>query len=173
MTSMTQGSEITVVVMERGADWPACIDACRRVTPDTVIIAQGDDEAPPALTRRVEARLAALAREVRPVRAAVIAMSRSGDLAAFDSRSRLARSLLRALNATAAEGTLWLCGSAAMPDSARHHLIALAGTLTSMLGSSGVGIAVRFADRARPESGDSQVRAIDPELVLRPLASAS
>jgi len=160
-----------MVVMERGAGWPACIEACRRITPDTMVIAQDDEELPDAFARRVQARLAALAREVRPVRAAVIAMSRAASSAVLEARSRLASSLLRALNEAPAEGTLWLCGTVAMPDPARHHLIALAGTLTSLLGTSDVGIAVRFADRAGQARHDSQVRAIDLDTVR--LASAS
>ncbi len=170
---MESGSEITVVVMEHGAPWPECVRSFRRTTPDTVVIAQADDEDPAQLARRVRDRLASLTREGRPVRAGVVAVSRRADSTVFEARTQLARLLLRALNGTSAEGTLWLCGSPALPDAARHHLIALAGTLTSQLGGSGVSIAIRFGASEDARRRDSYVRELEPRSTLRPMANIS
>jgi hypothetical protein len=168
---MSQGSEITVVVMERGAQWPGCIESCRRVTPDMVVIAQDAGESPEALARRVEARIVALHRENRPVRGAVIAVSRRSDEVSLECRSRLARSLLRALNATETTGSFWLCAPPAAAEGVRHHLIALAGTLTSMLGNSTVGVSVRFPERGDAARHDSATHAIGT--VVAPMSNAS
>ena len=172
-TRMRRESDIAVIVMERGAVWPSCVDACRRITPDTVILAQDDDESCEMLGRRVRARLEALRREGRPVRAGVVAVSRRADAETFESRASVARSLLRALDESMEVGTLWLSAPHGIPEAARHHLIALAGTLTGLAGASDVVVAVRFADRRNAESGESATRARVHVGADRPLATAS
>ena len=152
----------TILVLEQGAAWPERLATWRQAATDTVVIAQDAQEHPFLLARRVESRTARLLAEGRPIVAAVLAVG-SGAPAldqrdATEGRTRVTRALLRTLHESRGEpGTLWIGAPAHLSDADRHDLLALAGTLTTLLQGSGVTIAVRFGEaapeRARPASG--------------------
>jgi|GEM_PF-5078290 len=150
----------TILVLEQGAAWPDCLASCRRGGTDTVVIAQDELEHPLLLARRVESRAARLQAEGRPIVAAILAVGGGRDAPDdAEGRARTARALLRSLQESpGTPGTLWLTAPPRPSDVTRHELLALAGTLTSLLHGSGVTIAVRFGEvepeRARTASGD-------------------
>ncbi|MBN2194513.1 MAG: hypothetical protein JW751_16975 [Polyangiaceae bacterium] len=148
----------TVVVLERGSAWPSCLTACRRFAPNTVVIAQDELEHPMLLARRVQARVARLVAEGRPIEAAVIAVGEEPTassrfaMAYAESRARTARVLLRYLNETSdAPGTLWFSVANSAAESTRHELMALVGSLTTLTPAPRTAIALRFGEDPRAE----------------------
>jgi hypothetical protein len=145
----------TVVVLERGAEWPEHLLAPRTDSSDTVVIAQDEREHTLLLARRVESRIARLRAERRSIEAAVLAVSEPSLVAApghgVEGRGRVARALLRALDGRAGQpGILWISAPEVAADRVRHELFDLAGSLTSTLRRGQPTIALRFGSGAPP-----------------------
>ncbi len=135
---MSLPTEVSLVVVERGARFPAFI-ARERVAPDCRVISQQAGETPGALTQRVVARLRALTAVGTAVRTSVVAVGGDRSEAAAAARYRIARALVvaRPLHASA---ELVIATPGPAP---RHDLYELAGAVCSTLGSTEVTVRVR------------------------------
>ena len=142
-------SSVLVAVMEHGSVWPDCIQHCRRLTPDSVIIAQSTDETPSALAQRVLGKVAALESQGRHVSTGAIAAASTPSDSMTTARVQIALGLLRSMcQGAPGQGKLCLVGSELMKPEARHQLMALAGMLMSSVASPPPAIDVRFTDGA-------------------------
>jgi hypothetical protein len=136
MTGMTcsfnSSNYVLFAVMERGSSWPSCIQQCRRLTHDSVVIAQHADETPVELLERVRKKLRALTSEGRRVSTAVLATAEAPPADLVACRDQIAQALLQATDdAEGLEAKLCLVGSASMRATVRHDIMALAGKLVN------------------------------------------
>jgi hypothetical protein len=130
-------SRVSLVVMERGSDWPGHVGGL-----DEVVALTHDDE---ALLECTCDKLAALRAASRSVRIAVLACNRSCGAAARERRASLARSLLAAVS----EGTfgrLVLSVNARASAVLRAELLALVGALMPEMGRATATISVHFKE---------------------------
>jgi len=161
--------QVLFAVMERGSVWPACIQHCRRLTPDSVVIAQDADETPADLAHRVHRRVRTLASEGRTVGTGVIAAADGPRPEATSARVKIALLLLQSMRRGGVdEGKLCLVGSEAMGPDARQRLMALTGMLLSELTGPPPVIDVRFGDGT-----PSGARHACPHVSLEALARAA
>ncbi len=136
-------NNVSLVVMERGSDWPGHVASMEDV------VAFSPDE---GLVHRIEEKLHSLRSHSRSVRVAVLACSDTSSAASAEQRYRVARALLAAV-ARSRLGRLVLCAGAHASEGLRCELLNLAGALTSELGpSSATTVCLRFA---QPGGGDS------------------
>lgn len=148
-----QPGEVLLVVLERGAAWPACVEDCRlrTGTADTVVLAQSEDESPCELAQRACKRLASLLASGRGLQTAAIAAGDATDLDVLASRCAISQAVLRGMRqATDAGKQLWLVAPQRASHGTRHQLMALAGTLTSGHGDPELSISVQFPAGDKP-----------------------
>jgi len=86
-------TEVTVVIIERGAKWPSNVDELRRNAPESVVLAQSPDESPDDFAARVQSRLARLESSDRVVRSAVLAAGPATGTEMVAARRRMAHAL--------------------------------------------------------------------------------
>jgi hypothetical protein len=142
---------VLFAVMEQGSAWPTCIQHCRRVTPDSIVIAQDIGETPPQLAERVRRRVRALTAEGRVVGTGVLAAAEEAPQDASSARVQIALTLLQSMRRGTDEGKLCLVGSGRMQPHAREQLMALTGMLMSELSGPPPTIDVRFDAEAPNE----------------------
>ena len=155
---MNQDKSVILVVMQSGAGWPSFLDACRQITPNTVVVAQLSDESSRCLLDRIQARIANLQREGRSIRVAVIALCTEGTQVA--EQRELARVVLDAMgHADSEERELSLLAPAVQP-SERHAWLELAGALATAGAPAGVAVRVRFDDVDKPSVAQARSMAL-------------
>jgi hypothetical protein len=138
---------ILVAVMERGSAWPACVQHCRRFTPDSAVLAQDASESPAELANRVKKRVRALTAQGRLVTTGVIAAADVTGYEYTSARVKIALVLLQSMRRDdVQEGKLCLIGPEHMGSAARQQLMALTGMLLSELSGPPPVIDVRFGD---------------------------
>jgi hypothetical protein len=151
----------SLVVMEIGASWPSWISREQSRAPNAIVEIQTASETAAQLAQRVSHRLQALAAERKTLQLAVIATG--GDQEAAQSRSTLARAILRAMAPNRA-GKLVLAADRS-DDGDHHELFALAGALCEALPGGELSVSVRFSER-RPHSGT--MRSVRPSVPSAP-----
>jgi hypothetical protein len=137
-------SNVSLVVMEKGSDWPGHIAAI-----EDVVAFSHDDL---GLLSRTKEKLAALRSTHRSVRLAVLACNDDSGGATRDRRANVARELLRAVSETGF-GRLVLTASALASSSLRGELMSLAGELTHGMSQTSPVISLQFTtapDRRAP-----------------------
>ena len=146
-------NKVLLVVLERGSAWPACVEACRLRSSETVVLAQGESETPAELARRACRRLAVLQRAGRGVDEAAIA---AGDTPAEDlvaSRCAISQAILRGMREAAdSDKRLWLVAPERATHRTRRELLGLAGELTREFVDPDLCISVKFDGVARSPS---------------------
>jgi hypothetical protein len=139
-------AHVLFVVVETGARWPIWLTEMQRAVPDVVVVAADRDSTPAELALRVLQRLQALEAESSRVEmAAVLAGNAPPSDEVFEARCRVARAVLRHM-ATSGTGKLAFAAPSNLPDSSRHELMALVGTLTDQLVGTQMSISIRFGD---------------------------
>ena len=152
--SYNSSNYVLFAVMERGSSWPSCIQQCRRLTHDSVVIAQHADETPPELLERVTRKLRALAAEGRQVSTAVVATAEVPSVELVATRDQIAQALLQATDTVGGqESKLCLVGSASMRANVRHEIMALAGKLISQSRNRVPTIDVKFMGPTNTDYG--------------------
>ena len=140
---MRAPSGVRLMVVESGARLPDA-SACGAPS-DTVVLqerAGHASELADALTRHI----ARAERAGRQIEEAMILVANDNHAVSRRTRLLLARELVaHQIRSGGGEMLFWAAGHAA--DGARHELLALAGTLTSELGTSPVSIRVLFGER--------------------------
>jgi len=136
-------SNVSLVVMEKGSDWPGHVAAIE----DVVAVSQDDA----GLLVRTQEKVAALESSSRSVRLAVLTCNQTSGAEATRRRTLVARALLGAVS-RATFGRLVLSASAFASPSLRRELLALAGDLTGALGRSSTTISLQFTN-PRPRVG--------------------
>ncbi len=126
-------SPLSLVVAERGADWPRWAERFEAGTPNVVVVAQKDNEDLSGLSHRVRERLAELSAEDQEVTRAVIVGGGARDSAAMAARHSTIKAIVAPMVALG-RGTLILDASG--PD--RFCMAALASTVASMVRGTGV-----------------------------------
>ncbi len=125
--------------MERGAAW---VPLGEGRTTETVVIAQGDDDAR-RFSTRAHVRIAAMLSARRTIREAVIAVGDTVGGEGKDARAMLARALTLHMFASG-RGSIVLGVGRGAGATLRAHLLALADTLSDETGGSVVEVSVRF-----------------------------
>jgi hypothetical protein len=145
--------EVVLVIMEHGSTWPSWVEECRTRTPDAIVIAQQNDEAPAELALRVMHRLGVLEARGRTVATSVLAAGDGSDDEIFEARCRVARALLDHMSSQGSSGGLVFAGHGAGYAEGRHELMSLAGTLMDQLAGTELSIGLRFGYADAPDSG--------------------
>lgn len=140
---------ITLVVVERDAEWPPWLAGCQQRPHDITVLAQQSDESLGTLSQRLAERLQELKRGERAVSVAVFAPSRAHDAQCLEWRSSIARLLVSNL-APEQQSALIIAAPAIFSDPAKHALLALVDALTDLLAGSGSEVAVAFGARKHP-----------------------
>lgn len=140
---------ITLVVVERDAEWPPWLAGCQQRPHDVTILAQQSDESLGAVSRRLSRRLEELRRGEHEVRVAIFAPSHEHDEQRLAWRSSMARMLVSNL-APEQHSALIIAAPAATSGHAKHALLALVGALTELLADTGSEVAVAFGARRHP-----------------------
>jgi hypothetical protein len=134
-------THVSLVVMEKGSDWPGQVAGVN----DVVAFSQDDA----ALLRRTQEKLEALRSAATVVRLAVLACNGTYGGAVAIRRTGVARALLGAVSG-ASFGRLVLTASAFAQASLRAELLTLAGELTRGLGQSSASISLQFTATPGP-----------------------
>lgn len=152
---MDEDSEqrVCVVVMEAGGEWPDFVEAEDGRPVNWAVIPQQPDETPAELALRAQQRVEALVASGATLDNVVIAAGSRHNDEVFAARCAVARALIQVLSNT--DGSrLIFSAPASLPASARHELIALAGTLAGQSRDTSLDVGVRFGeareDGARP-----------------------
>jgi len=151
---------VSLVVMERGSDWPGHVGDFETL----VAVGVGED----GLLERTRRRLDLLRAGRQQVRIAVLACNDATDVASAGRRAELAHELLTAV---AAEpfGRLVVTSPETAPPRLRQELLSLAGALTDKRTSATV--SVRFG-KTGDVSSEPSVRKCVPEVWQRRLLPA-
>lgn len=146
---MNEKSEnVSVVVLEEGADWPKWIAEYQRHATNSVVVAYAPSESLDDFVARVGRRLSELTGELRVAIVACAAQVEGEHLAA---RERICHKLLEAM-APLGRGEVLLAASVDTNEGSKHAIFELAGDLCDGLRGSSRVVRVRFSN-GRPESG--------------------
>ena len=152
MSASIEG-ELSLVVLEQHARWPACASQYQTALPNSLVEAQSDDELPYEFAERVGRRIASIASKGGRLRAAIIAANGRLDPVTLKARYRLATSAIQAMGLS---GELVLTAApqlvTPMDERIRHEIFALAGALCDELAGTEIGVSVRFPE-ATDQSG--------------------
>lgn len=144
-----------VVVLERGATWPAWVrEACHRRATDAIIEAQGEFELPTTFAQRVGKKMRELAERGVAIKLSVIVTGGDSSAAVEAMRRGLAASAISAMSSHQSDSELVLAlePQDVVREEARHRLLAFAGGLCENLNGEPVTVSVKFSD-FRHESG--------------------
>ena len=147
--------ELSLIVLEQHARWPACASQYQTALPNSLVEAQSDGELPHDFAARVGRRIASVASKGGRLRVAIIAANARLDPATLKARYRLAAASVQAMGLS---GELVLTTaphhSLGTPnqDRIRHEIFALAGALCDELAGTEIGVSVRFPE-ATEQSG--------------------
>ena len=158
---------LSVVVLELGSSWPPWLAEYQRHAPDSVVVAQSADEAPPDFAQRMGRKVHEIGSRDVAIHAGLLVCNGSLDVASVISRRLICMSLLE-LMIEKQRGELVLAADVSAGDDIRHELFALAGTLCDELRGGEVRVRVRF-DSVRPAKGVSGVM----KTVAPPAAAAA
>ncbi len=145
-----QGSiegELSLIVLEQHAKWPACANEYQTSQPNSLVEAQSDGESAGAFAERVGRRLASVASKGGKPRTAIIAANSLVDPLTLRARYRVAKAAIQAMGLS---GELVLTAAPMQAVDAdddarvRHELFALAGVLCDELAGTEIGVSVRF-----------------------------
>lgn len=136
------GRKMGAVIMEAGAEWPDFVHD-ERGPRDWAVIPQQPKETPAELALRAAERVTTLERSGARVDSIVIAVGAAHDDEVFAARCVVARILI-ALGRD--DARLVFSASARLAGTARHELLALAGTLAGQAQDSALSVSVRFAE---------------------------
>ncbi len=155
--------EVALVIMERGARWPADVAELQARISRAVVDAQQPDESPKVFASRIVKRIQKIVDGGElPVRVVLSTTeTHCPDCAA--ARYKIARAALAAM-ATHSKGQLVLFSDHSVSDDIKHELFAFAGALCEGLSGSDVGVNVRFS-APTAKSGTHSVR---PEALSEP-----
>jgi hypothetical protein len=146
---MSEKSEnVSVVVLEQGADWPKWIAEYQRHATNSLVVAYAPGESLDDFVARVGRRLAELTSELR---VAIVACAAQVDGEHLAARERICHKLLEAMPALGRSEVL-LAANVDASESAKHAIFELAGDLCDGLRGSSRVVRVRFSS-GRPESG--------------------
>jgi hypothetical protein len=148
--------ELSLIVLEQQAKWPACANQYQTDHPNSLVEAQPNEETAADFVERVGRRIASLASKGMQPRVAIIATNSRLDPATLKARHRMAQLAVQAMGLS---GELVLSASLGDYSPAdehgelvRHELFALAGTLCDELAGTDIGVSVRFP-QANEQSG--------------------
>lgn len=139
--------ELSLIVLEQHAKWPACATQYQSTTPNSLIEAQTEDETPAEFSQRVGRRIASAASKGKSPRVAIIATNQRLDSETLQARFLLAKHAVTAMG-LAGELVLSASDSADSPDAdrVRHELFALAGALCDAMAGTEISVSVRFPE---------------------------
>jgi hypothetical protein len=146
---------LSVVVLELGSSWPPWLAEYQKHAPDSVVVAQSADEAPPDFAQRISRKVHEIGARDAAIHAGLLVCNGSLDAASVSARRLICTSLLE-LMLEKQRGELVLAADVTAGDDVRHELFALAGTLCDELRGGEVNVRVRF-DTVRPAKGVSGV----------------
>ena len=149
-TAGSSGNESVFVAVERGAPWPAALGACSEGHAGTAVIVQGEGESAMRFARRASSRMERLAGGAHALTQAVIAVGHEAQPATQVARAAIAQALLRSMSA-ASQSLLIFAVPRALPDEARHQLMALVELLVE-LGGTRLGIRVVATGRVERDA---------------------
>ncbi len=159
---MSESSDrVCVVVMEAGGEWPDFVESDNGRPVNWAVVPQQPDETPAELALRATHRVEALVSGGAALDTVVIAAGSRHNDEVFAARCSVARALIQEMNARGGSRLLF-SAPANLPTSARHELIALAGTLAAQSHGTPLDVGVRFdepRDRSRSRSLQQQERA--------------
>lgn len=141
--------ELSLVVLEQHAKWPACANQYQTALPNSLVEAQSDGELPHEFASRVGRRIASVASKGGRLRVAIIAVNARLDPATVNARYRLAAAAVQAMGLS---GELVLTTApppgirTSNDDRVRHEIFALAGALCDELAGTEIGVSVRFPE---------------------------
>ncbi len=142
----------TIVVAERGSDWPSWLAECCVPGVRETAVTQDDHESPLELSYRVTQALEERGSDPR-LGIAVIACNNRCDEAASHARRTMARSLASALAAHGG-GQLWVT-TLSRSGRSRHALSSFVQALSEEWAEAGVNVGIRFGDQAGTSATDS------------------
>lgn len=146
---MSEKSEnVSVVVLEQGADFPRWIAEYQRHATNSVVVAYAPSESLDDFVSRVGRRLSEITGELR---VAIVACAAEVDDEHLAARERICHKLLDAM-APLGRGEVFLAASVEASEAAKHAIFELAGDLCDGLRGSSRVVRVRFSS-GRPESG--------------------
>lgn len=149
---MSEGSDrVCVVVMEAGGEWPDFVETDDGRPVNWAVVPQQPDETPAELALRAGRRVEAVVASGAELDTVVIAAGPRHDDEVFAARCVVARALIQAMGKRDG-GRLVFAAPAALPATARHELIALAGTLAAQSRDTALDVGVRFEPRDRSRS---------------------
>lgn len=152
---MSESSErVCVVVMEAGGEWPDFVESDDGRPVNWAVVPQQPDETPAELALRATRRVEALVSGSAKLDTVVIAAGARHNDEVFAARCSVARALIQVMSERGGS-RLVFAAPANLPASARHELIALAGTLAAQLHDTPLDVGVRFdepRDRSRSRS---------------------
>lgn len=143
---MNESSErVCVVVLEAGGEWPGFVESDNGPV-NWAVVPQQPDETPAELALRATHRVEALVSGDAQLDTVVIAAGSRHDDEVFAARCSVARALIQVMSARGGS-RLVFSAPANLPASARHELIALAGTLAAQSHGTALDVGVRFDER--------------------------
>ncbi len=155
---MNESSErVCVVVMEAGGEWPDFVEADDQRPVNWAVVPQQPDETPAELALRAAHRVEALVASGAALDTVVIAAGSRHNDEVFAARCAVARALIQAMSASRGSRLLF-SAPATLPPSARHELIALAGTLAAQSRDTALDVGVRFDQPGDRSSSRTRLR---------------
>lgn len=155
---MSESNEpVCVVVMEAGAEWPEFVESDEGRPVNWAVVPQQPDETPAELALRATRRVEALVSSGAELETVVIAAGSLHNDEVFAARCSVARALIQVMSARGGS-RLVFSAPANLPVSARHELIALAGTLAAQSHGTALDVGVRFDPPRDRTHGRSQLR---------------
>jgi hypothetical protein len=155
---MNESSQrVCVVVMEAGGEWPDFVERDDQRPVNWAVVPQQPDETPAELALRAARRVEAVVASGADLDTVVIAAGSRHNDEVFAARCAVARALIQVLRVR--EGSrLVFSAPATLPMSARHDLIALAGTLAAQSRDTALDVGVRFDTPRDRSQSRSQAR---------------
>ena len=143
-----KNENVSVVVLEQGADFPRWIADYQRHATSSVVVAHTPSNSLDDFVARVGRRLSDLTGDLR---VAIVSCATAVDGEQLAARERICQKLLDAMSPLG-RGEVFLAASADACEAAKHAIFELAGALCDGLRGSSRVVRVRFSS-GRPESG--------------------
>ena len=143
--SRTSEQRVCVVVLEAGGEWPDFVETDADHPISWAVIPQQPDETPAELGLRAQKRVEAIVHSGAALDTVVIAAGSHHNDQIFAARCGVARALIHVMSGTQGRRLVFSAPST-LPASARHDLIALAGTLAGQVRGTQLDVGVRFEE---------------------------
>lgn len=157
-------AELSLIILEHHAGWPACAPEYERAFPCSLIEVQAEREPPTEFALRVGRRARSIVAKGSRIRVAIVATNGSLDALTRHSRRQLAHVVAHAIGLS---GELVL---SAVPDThtlgplgverLRCELLAIAGLLRTQLAGTEIIVSVQFTDAKRKSGTHPRVRTL-------------